>query len=562
VTEGAAKMTLEKTPNKVIYGPPGCGKTFFLTRMVNRIMAQVEYHSLYNNTSPILLCSLTRTAAAEIASRTYQIPPQAIATLHAHGWRSQGRPACINQEDIRLWNERYPLYRISSHTVDMEGESLSPLLEKKMTGNQLMFKYHRLRHMMIHRSKWPVEVLLFADKWENWKAEVGKIDFSDMIEFASSRPPLDAKYILVDEAQDTSLLAFRMLERWGEYATLIYVGDPYQSLYEWAGAAPGKLLDVQPGWQQQVLSQSYRVPEAVQKFSMGWIPKLSHFQPIEYLPRVDRTGKPVPGLVKHLDVSLRDPAGIVQAAVQLAGNNHTVMLITSCNYMLNPLLKTLKERGVPFSNPWRRKEKGWNPLYAAQGISMAKQMLTLFHHQGPDWKTLDLHQVIAPLRTEGLMVHGAKVKIEKMAEDSPEHRIRPSFASDLFTPEGRKLFLLFENDGEKFQGVRCWIDHLINRHQGNARYCFQVLKNFGSGALEEEPRIFIGTAHSFKGAEADHVLLFPDLSPDAHRSFITRGPGADEIIRTFYVAMTRPRESLYLCRPKGRKFVEIPLIKY
>jgi ATP-dependent exoDNAse (exonuclease V) beta subunit len=51
--------------------------------------------------------------------------------------------------------------------------------------------------------------------------------------------------------------------------------------------------------------------------------------------------------------------------------------------------------------------------------------------------------------------------------------------------------------------------------------------------------------HSVKGGEAAAVILYPDLSRAAMMEY-QKDP--DSVIRTFYVGMTRARESLYICR--------------
>jgi hypothetical protein len=50
-----------------------------------------------------------------------------------------------------------------------------------------------------------------------------------------SRPQIGADFILLDEAQDSDGLMLSVLRR-QEHAQIIYVGDPYQQIYEWRGA--------------------------------------------------------------------------------------------------------------------------------------------------------------------------------------------------------------------------------------------------------------------------------------------------------------------------------------
>jgi superfamily I DNA/RNA helicase len=79
----------------------------------------------------------------------------------------------------------------------------------------------------------------------------------------------------------------------------------------------------------------------------------------------------------------------------------------------------------------------------------------------------------------------------------------------------------------------------------------------GSQALVETPQVIVGTIHSVKGGEADVVFLFPDLSPAGERQYRRGGPQRDSVIRQFYVAVTRARETLYLCSPESGAAIPI-----
>jgi hypothetical protein len=52
--------------------------------------------------------------------------------------------------------------------------------------------------------------------------------------WALTGPMLNTDYILLDEAQDTNPVVLGVLT--GQRAQVVYVGDPYQQIYEWRGA--------------------------------------------------------------------------------------------------------------------------------------------------------------------------------------------------------------------------------------------------------------------------------------------------------------------------------------
>ena len=73
---------------------------------------------------------------------------------------------------------------------------------------------------------------------------------------------------------------------------------------------------------------------------------------------------------------------------------------------------------------------------------------------------------------------------------------------------------------------------------------FDIVRNKGLRALREKPRVIVGTIHSVKGGEAEHVHLLPDLARSSFQGWVTPGPSRDAVLRLFYVAATRASETL------------------
>jgi len=64
-----------------------------------------------------------------------------------------------------------------------------------------------------------------------------------------------------------------------------------------------------------------------------------------------------------------------------------------------------------------------------------------------------------------------------------------------------------------------------------------------------DPMIRVSTIHSVKGAEADHVILLPDVTRKVMDN-LERNPDSEH--RAFYVACTRAKKSLYICDPSSK----------
>jgi superfamily I DNA/RNA helicase len=99
--------------------------------------------------------------------------------------------------------------------------------------------------------------------------QINVIDFDDMLylplyladKFGWSFDKF--KFLMIDEAQDVSPLRLEMIKRLTD--TVIAVGDPYQSIYGFAGAANGALNEIETCYQTEryQLPHSFRCPSNI-----------------------------------------------------------------------------------------------------------------------------------------------------------------------------------------------------------------------------------------------------------------------------------------------------------
>ena len=103
---------------------------------------------------------------------------------------------------------------------------------------------------------------------------------------------------------------------------------------------------------------------------------------------------------------------------------------------------------------------------------------------------------------------------------------------------------------ERAEMLAWWMGRVLPAHKSQADYLVRIATARGMEALEVEPTCYVGTVHSFKGAEADVVFLAPDLSPAGWRAWNNKlSGGHDDVLRTIYVGMTRARQQLVLLDP-------------
>jgi len=534
--------------------------------------------------NPVLVCSLTRAAAAEVAGRDLPVGRAQVGTLHAHCYRALGHPKVVESEGVADWNEQHPDIALngSSFGDDTDSTIWERSFEGPMdsAGDALLARLDILRHRMTPVERWPEDVRLFRDSWEEFKSEHGLNDFTDLIERAMSETysaPGSPAVILVDEAQDLSTLEYALVRRWGEQAqAVIVVGDPWQVLYSWRGADPA-IFDDQtiPDSHKRVLGQSYRVPHRVLACSMAWVREnLSTYRPIVYKarPGTELDADPL-GLVDVLnDVTIYRPEPMIESAVHDLALGKSVMIEVSCSYMLRTILHRLRHSGIPFSNPWRSSRGDWNPVSSrTRSKTMPKRLVTLLKahpgmgEQRGEWTCGDLWMIAEHLQIKGNLNRGAKSAIERAAKSDES---AASFPTDQQMLEWFTIdfdsFLQAVSEGT-WDMAKCawfWLHRLLGRQQKTGEFACEILERSGVQALIDEPRLYVGTIHSFKGAEADTVFVFPDLSPAAYREWQQAGEVRDSVVRLFYVAMTRARARLVVCAPQDihcapvRRFVQ------
>ena len=429
-----------------LHGPPGTGKTRALaTKWVPKAVEKF-------GPNRVVICSLTRTAAAEIATRDLPIPDQNVGTLHALAFRSLSRPK-IAEGEIARWNEIESSFKLSGGKPSMDGPDMRS--EKRGRGDELMALAQVYRHNRTPRSEWRHDVASFQRRWEDWMDSAGLVDFTGLMEKALdgvSYAPGNPDVFIVDEAQDCSVLELALVRKWNSQASYaVLAGDGDQAIYGWRGGSARAFLSPDiPKENNYHLTQSYRVPEAVHALASKWIDKASYRYAVDYEPRNEA------GSLEYSQGNGRHVAPLLAEAVADLERGKSVMILATCSFMLRPAIAALRSAGVPFHNPHRSTHGAWNPLRGGA------QRLLAYLRPDPN-------------------VYGDEARI--------------------------------------------W--------------------NWGE-ALRDEPRLTVGSIHSVKGAQADTVILLPDISPSGMKEWSKPGDAKDGIIRTFYVGMTRAKERLIL----------------
>lgn len=543
-----------------VFGPPGTGKTTFLT-------GSVRNTALNRGGDNVVVASFTVTAAAELQGRDLPLPKSQIGTLHSLAYRSLDRPP-VADEQIDDWNTHHPAYSLSRTGRKSGADDGAAPVENMggaTEGDALSAKADSLRARLVPLDQWPTDVRAFHTKWEDWKRAQGVIDFSDMIEMAIADVPVapgNPDVGFFDEVQDFTPLELALIRKWGQHMErMVLAGDDDQCIYGFKGASPDAFLNPEiPDSDKIVLSQSWRIPASVHRAAEHWIRQVSRREDKLYAPRTEE------GLVRHIPEHFQQPLQMVdriEAALATTTENPdgtlrpaTVMVLASCSYMLDPIKHELRERGLPFHNPYRKTRGDWNPLKtAAAGQVSSKERLlaylTLDEREdvglgdlSRPWTGEDVRRWAHVVKKQGIFVRGAAGLIEAL----PNREL-----------EFDELAALFKDEIELEQAVTPdlgWLKrNLLAASRAPMTFPIEVAQKRGARALLEEPRVVLGTIHSVKGGQADVVFLIPDLSARGSNEWRQRGEPADGVRRQFYVGMTRARRELAVCSAATRLYV-------
>jgi len=511
-----------------VVGPPGTGKTAYLRQ-------QVEAWSGQYDPRDMVLTSFTRAAARVLTGRV-AVPAGNIATLHALCYRHMGPlPIAETGALAKEWDESgIP----TAWRIGEGGEEIDPeerVLYDEPAGTMLADlnlwrAWGRPPHPLEEKTR------AFASAWHEYKISHGAVDFADMLDYGiecMDAAPGEPGVLMVDEAQDLTAVQWALVNQWGGAAErYVVAGDGAQCLYSWAGASPEPLLTPLPPERHRLLGISYRLPAAVQAHAEAWLAR--HSPPMtegrEYQPREGR------GTVRRLAASIQEPALLLRDIERQITAGRICMVLATCRYMLAPIIAVLRQAGIPYHNPYRRTNGAWNPLGARHGVSTLDRALDYLR---PDpatwgaeshwWTDEELRRWLMMLRAEHIAGKKRAAAADAVGERALDYLADPlpAVAHDV-----------------------TWLAQSVTKQYARPLEFIAAIKARRGGAvLRETPRVVVGTVHSVKGAEAEIVYLFPDLSLAAWRDSVETRAGRDAMIRTGYVGMTRAREELVLCEP-------------
>ncbi len=195
-------------------------------------------------------------------------------------------------------------------------------------------------------------------QYEREKADAAAVDFEDLLELAvrlfeedgEARETFRAHYLAftVDEYQDVNLLQQALLDLWlGDRDDLCVVGDDYQSIYAFTGAAPDHLLAIPERYPRACvvrLEENYRSTPQVLTLANRLVPGLGG---AEKTLRATRPDGPDP-VVRPFPTASEEGAALVEAIRGLDEPFEDVAILCRTNARLTDFEEFLHDAGIPF----------------------------------------------------------------------------------------------------------------------------------------------------------------------------------------------------------------------
>ena len=562
-----------------LFGGPGSGKT---TALLDRVDEMLDDGIDVND---ILVVSYTRAAASEVRERLGERLDRSpkslrgnVCTMHAKAYEllNLSRGDVVGEKHKEAFCEEYGLeFEDENRSARRRSARSTTLGNKVIATSQWLqrterdvadwydvpFKWNeeeiRLPPEIDERAQtgnkytptWPsdddrIDIPEAIRAWRAYKGDEGIIGFADMLERVQQRSLLpNVDHLVIDEFQDITTLQYGVYEEWKPHMeSVLIAGDDDQVVYAWQGADPNLLLDEEVD-DDIVLPNSYRLPSRILNVVNTQISHIDKRQDKDLKPRkeggsVEAVRSPsVLDLVRNVRMTLEED------------DDGTVMVLFRARYQMFQFMDEFIGEGIPFTaltdqRMWTDRLQDYvtaiealddgNPINGLQARRLGEMLADSAFGTGERDDYFDAFDALEE---------------EAGVEDLADMDVDPGFVDEHapFAP-----------------GPRSAADMLTRVSNFQERSVDAYFSGNYRGADPE--RVRVGTIHSAKGREADHVFVATDLTEKVVEQMAASVedpesvPGDGEFTkrsdpiptmtdnerRVFYVGMSRARERLVL----------------
>lgn len=493
----------------LVLGAPGTGKTTFLVERIK------DYLKTNPDLKGVCFLTFTRAAAQEARGRVEEalsidhLPY--FATIHSFAYRHiQTNKKILDNTHLREFAERYNYTLTYDHdTKKTQDDVLKYIVDVAAVKNKRSVPVKQLLNANISLARYKT----YVKNYKEYKNKKQLVDYTDILYiFLQQRICPFFKLLIVDEAQDLSTIQWQVVDVIARAVPNIYIaGDDDQSLYTWAGADKTRFLALEEQkYNKIVLDKSYRVPPKIHKVAIKIINKNKDRYYKGWAPLEDGAQ----GTVK-----------IISNFEQLNYHFGEWLILSRHGYQLKKVASFFYAQGVPFNYKEGRDHKKSLDDQSVQAVAA--------------WATLrDGGTVTAT--TALLMCGFLSVPLPDLAQNlTILPADTPVAAPDLYLVD-------FNQDWRKALKIKPKIKKYIDLSVGRG-YTFTCI-----------PQVTLSTIHGAKGGECANVVLLTDLSQVTYNAYL-RSP--DDERRTFYVAVTRAKQSLYVVMPATTRFFPLTYFK-
>ncbi len=561
-----------------LFGGPGSGKT---TALLDRVEGLLEEGV---DVRDILVVSYTRAAAAEIRERLAERldeNPRAlqgnVCTMHAKAYEllNLSRGDVVGEDEKEEFCGEFGLDFEDEYSGGARRTARSTTLGNKIIATSqwlqrtrrdvadwydVPFKWDeetvRLPPEIDDRAQdgnkytptWPsdddrVDVPEAIRGWRRYKGENDVVGFADMLERVNGSSLLpDVDYLVIDEFQDITTLQYDVYEEWKPHMERVLIaGDDDQVVYAWQGADPKLLLN--EGGDDVILDTSHRLPSRILNTVQHEVQHIDERQEKNLSPRKEG------GTVEAMShPSMLDLARDVRRTVN--AEDESVMVLFRARYQMFRFIDEFLTEGMPFRT--MTDQRMWTDRLTdyVRGIEAM--------HAGDPLTGLQARRLADMLDDTAFGSNDRDALFDAVddrqeetgIEDLTELRVDPGFVENHapFAPDPAAA-------AEMVRKVTKFQKKSMKAYFASGQY-----------AGMDPSQVRVGTIHSAKGREADHVYVGTDLTEKVVEQMAATVPdptaveGVEEFTKTtspvptltdnerrvYYVGMSRARERLVL----------------
>jgi DNA helicase-2/ATP-dependent DNA helicase PcrA len=571
----------ESTEVTRLFGGPGSGKTTALLDRVEQLLedeADVEMRD-------VLVVSYTRAAAAEVRERLAErldTTPRAlrgnVCTMHAKAYDllNLSRGDVVGEDDKAEFCEDYGLEFEDEYEGSRRRSARSTTLGNKVIATSqwlqrtrrdvgdwydVPFQWNeeevRLPPEIDDNAQtgnkytptWPsdddrLDIPEAIRAWRSWKGNHDLVGFADMLERVRQRTLLpNVDYLVIDEFQDITTLQYDVYAEWRPHMKRVLIaGDDDQVVYAWQGADPDLLLEEKVD-EDVVLPNSYRLPSRILNVVNREVSHIDKRQEKDLEPRTEG------GVVEaQRNRSMLDLSREVRRTVE--ETDEAAMVLFRARYQMFQFIDEFIDEGIPFQ--CLTDQRMWTDRLTqyVDGIEALSNDEPLTGLQARRLADMLVDSAFGTGERDDFFDELDEREEEADVDDIAEIDVEPDLVRDMvpFVPDPPSAAdMLRKVTSFQERSVRAYF---ASEYRGMDRN-----------------RVRVGTIHSAKGREADHVFVATDLTEKVVEQMAATVeqdgkdvPGDRELTkrtspvptmtdnerRVFYVGMSRARERLVI----------------